>query len=77
MVCVIGNSAVIDGTATGADNGFAPTGAGYKLFDKSEFEEPLGPVKDLDICLDGRGREWYTINIFFIPLVGQEGVYHV
>ena len=37
MVCAIGNSAVIDETATGVDNGFAPTGAGYKLFDKSEF----------------------------------------
>ena len=35
MVCAIGNSAVIDETATGVDNGFAPTGAGYKLFDKS------------------------------------------
>jgi hypothetical protein len=37
VVCAIGNSAVIDETATGVDNGFAPTGVGYKLFDKSEF----------------------------------------
>ena len=47
MVCAIGNSAVIDETATGVDNGFAPTGAGYKLFDKSEFR--LSPLVSITV----------------------------